>query len=323
MAFAAVGYGQSSSLEPMPQPALCGSQDGESGSADTPWRYAESKGIHEGLPPDLTLGNFFSAGWNEEFTRRSSEDRAPDLALLRVQTNFMEREVRINYFYENNIHNKTQSNINSADAFIAYAFNRRFTFEVLANNQWIDGRGKSADESGPTARLVGRVQLISTAESSYTVNFQCILPNPGLGVHQTSLGYGMAGFEDLTNRLGLYRVGLYYSFLFDSLAGPRAAGAVQDDVQYDVTIAKTLTRPDTLLIGNFTAFAELFAQTMLDGDHGGRTLVEVTPGIRFNLGAVRGINLGLDNWIMAGVDIPLAGPKPWDAIYRLTYIKNF
>jgi hypothetical protein len=58
-------------------------------------------------------------------------------------------------------------------------------------------------------------------------------------------------------------------------------------------------------------------------DHSGRTLVEVTPGFRFNLGALKGLNLGLDNWIMRGVDIPLAGAKPWDAIYRLTYIKNF
>jgi hypothetical protein len=209
------------------------------------------------------------------------------------------------------------------DAFIAYAFNRRFMAEVFANEQWFDGRGKSADVSGPTARLVGRVQLISTADSSYTFNFQCIVPDPGLGVHQTSFGYGLAGFEDLTHQLGLYRVGLYYSVLFDSLAGPHAVGAVQNDVQYDVTIAKTLTRPETPLIGNFTLFAELFAQTMLDGDHSGRTLVEVTPGFRFNLGALKGINLGLDNWIMGGVDIPLAGPKPWDAIYRLTYIKNF
>ena len=61
-------------------------------------------------------------------------------------------------------------------------------------------------------------------------------------------------------RLGLYRVGLYYSALFDNYAGPHAVGATQSDVQYDVTVAKTLTRPDTPLIGNFTVFLETFAQ---------------------------------------------------------------
>ena len=29
-------------------------------------------------PSDLTLWNFFSAGWNDDYTRRSFEDRAPD-----------------------------------------------------------------------------------------------------------------------------------------------------------------------------------------------------------------------------------------------------
>jgi hypothetical protein len=274
-------------------------------------------------PQPLTLCNFCTAGWNEDFTRRSSEDRAPDLALLRVQTNFMEREVRVNYFYESNIRNTKQSAIDSADAFIAYAFNRRFMFEVLANEQWVDGRGKTADNSGPAARLVGRMQLISTEDSSYSFNFQTITPDPGLGQHLTTISYGLAGFEDLTKRLGLYRVGLYYSVLFDSFDGPHAVGAKLDDVQYDITIAKTLTPPDMPLIGNFTIFAETFAQTDLDGTHSGTTLVTVTPGVRFNLGKIMGARFGIDNWIMGGVDIPVTGPKPYDAIYRLTYITNF
>ncbi len=99
-------------------------------------------------PPPLYLLDLFSTGWDEDFTRRDSEDRAPDLALLRVQTNFMEREVRINYFYENNIHTKTQKNLDDVDYFIAYAFNRRFMVEVFGNNQWVDGR-KVPDSSGP------------------------------------------------------------------------------------------------------------------------------------------------------------------------------
>jgi hypothetical protein len=279
------------------------------------------KGQAEGDPPDLTLWNFFSAGWDEEFTRRESEGRAPDLALLRVQTNFMEREFRTNYFFQNNIHSKTNKNLTDLDAFLAYAFNRRFMLEVFANYQWLDTR-TGHDLDGAAARLVGRVQLISTADSSYTFNFQVTAPNRGTGEHQTTFSYGMAGFEDLT-KLGLYRVGLYGSFLFDSFAGPHAPGARLNDVQYDITIAKTWTDPRTPLIGNFTTFVENFAQTDLDGNNSGHTLVTITPGIRFNLGKLPGIKLGLDNWLMGGVDIPVSGPKPWDATYRFTYIKNF
>lgn len=273
-------------------------------------------------PQDLLLSNFFTAGWDEEFTRRSSDDRAPDLALLRVQTNFMEREFRINYYSQSNIQSKTASNTNNMDYFIAYGFDRRFMIEVLGNEQWEEGRGSTPNTSGPSAQFVGRVQLISTANSSYSFNFRVISPDPGLGVHTTTTSYGIAGFEDLTD-LGLYRVGLYGSVLVDSLDGPHAVGATSNDVEYDITIAKTFTRPDTPFFGNATLFAETFAQTNLDGAHPSRTLLTITPGFRFNLGKLPGLKLGLDNWIMGGVDIPLAGPDPWDATYRLTYIKNF
>ena len=276
----------------------------------------------EGDPPPLTLWNFFTEGWGQEYTRRSSEDRAPDLALLRVQTNFMERELRINYAYTNDTHNAKQSNLTNFDYLIAYAFDRRFMVEVYGTEEWVDGRGDNASEAGPTARFVGRVQLISTADSSYSFNFQVIGPDTGLGQHQTTVSYGLAAFEDLT-RLGLSRVGLYYSVLFDGYDGPHAVGATEEDVQYDITIAKTLTPPDTPYIGNLTVFLETFAQMSLDGEHKDSTLVTLTPGIRFNLGKWGWPNLGLDNWVMGGVDIPVSGPKPWNSVFRFTYIKNF
>jgi len=199
---------------------------------------------------------------------------------------------------------------------------RRAAAIILPTRVGTTSRGKNPDEAGPTARFVGRLQLISTADSSYTFNFQVGVPDPSLGQHQTTLSYGLAGFEDLT-RLGLYRVGLYYSVLFDSLDGPHATGATKDDVQYAVSIAKTLTRPDTPLLGNLSVFLETFAQTNLDGDHKSSTLVSLTPGLRFNLGKPEWPGLGIDNWLMFGADIPVSGPKPWDAIYRFTYIKNF
>jgi hypothetical protein len=273
-------------------------------------------------PQDLTLWNFFSAGWDEDFTRRSSEGRAPDMALLRVQTNFMEREVRVNYFHQHNINNARRENLDDFDVLIAYGLNRRFMIELVGAQQWVDARDKIPDFDGATARLVGRTQLISTADSSYSFNYQVTAPNRGLGEKQTTISYGIAGFEDLT-RFGLYRVGLYGSVLFDSFAGPHAVGARLDDVQYVLTIAKTLTEPKTPFIGNFTVFVENFFQTDLDGAHSGTTLVSITPGVRFNLGTLPNLKFGIDNWLMFGVDIPVSGPRPWDATFRFTYIKNF
>jgi hypothetical protein len=159
-------------------------------------------------------------------------------------------------------------------------------------------------------------------DSSYALNLRYTAPDPQIGTHQTSLVYGIAGFEDLTG-YGLYRVGLYTTCQVETLVGPNTAGAMHNDVQYVVTIAKTLTRPTTPLIGNFTVYVENFAMTSLDGDNPGHTVASITPGVRFNLGKLPGNNIGIDNWILFGVDIPVCGPTPWDATYRLTYIKNF
>jgi hypothetical protein len=295
--------------------------------------YGEGEG--KSPPRDLTLRNFFSAGWNDEWVKRRRETGTPDMALLRVQTNFLEREVRANYLYEPNINSKTKADLNQFDALIAWGFNRRFMIETLETYQWFDTRDGSRTVRGVTTpvnvpdidggipKLVGRLQLVDTEPSSISFNFQCDAPNRGTGEKQTIIRYGLAGFEDMAYWAGLNRVGLYYSVLFDSFAGPRAAGAKQSDVQYDITVAKTLTRPDMPYFGNFTLFVENFAQTDLSGDHKDTTLVSITPGFRFNLGVSPKVKFGVDNWIMGGVDIPVAGPKPWDAVYRLTYIKNF
>src|SRR5262249_40545142 len=152
---------------------------------------------------------------------------------------------------------------------------------------WIEGRGRSPDRDGGDPSLVGRIQLVDTESSSYSFNTRVIAPNRGIKEQQTTFSYGLAGFEDLAYWVGLNKVGLYYSVLFDSLAGPTKLGARQNDVGYDITIAKTLTSPDTPILSDFTVFLETFAQTNLDGDNTGRTNLTFTPGIRFNLGKVQ------------------------------------
>lgn len=266
-------------------------------------------------PSDLTLGNFFSAGWDEPWTKRSHANRAPDMALLRVQTNFLEREFRLNYLFEDEIHSGTRKSLNAVEGLIAYGLDRRFMLEVVTGYDDFATR-HGPDAEGPSGALVGRVQLVDTAESSYSFNVRVTSPNRGTGERQTKFSYGLAGFEDLTRGLGLYRVGLYYSVLFDSLAGPGEAGAQRNDISYDVSVAKTLTEPDTPVIGDFTLFLETFSQSALDGNDPGRTTLSFTPGTRFNLGG--------HNWLMGGVDIPVnLAPQPFNAIYRMTYIKNF
>ena len=52
-------------------------------------------------------------------------------------------------------------------------------------------------------------------------------------------------------------------------------------------------RPGYAAFGKLTLFVENFAQTDLDGSEAGRTLVTVTPGLRFNFGKCIASKMGL------------------------------
>lgn len=269
-----------------------------------------------GEPPhgDLGIANLVSAGWDEPWTKRVRA--APDMALLRVQTNFLERELRVNYLFANDLASTTRRRQHETEALVAYGINRRLMFAVSTRYDAFVGRGGKSDEDGVSGALAARLQLVDTADSSYALNVRAAAPNRGTGEHRTTLSYGVAGFEDLTDRLGLRRVGLYGHVLFDTAAGPAAAAARRHDVSYDLSVAKTVTPRNSFVFGGLTLFLETFAQTDLDGAHAGRTAWSFTPGTRFDVG--RG------NWLMGGIDVPIrTSGKPYDFAYRTTYILNF
>jgi len=272
---------------------------------------------------DLTLDNFFSAGWNDDFARRSRATGTPDLTLLRVQPNLLLRLFRGNFFEETNITSAARRDLTNFDGFIDWGFNRRVMLEVNDVYQWVNARTGHPTASGGAPGMLGRIQLVDTESSSYCFNFKAVAPNTPLGTTQTTLSYGLAGFEDLAYWFNLNRVGLYYSLTFDSYAGPAAAGTKNDDVQYCVSVAKTITDPEISSSANLTLFVENFAQTDLDGAEAGRTLATITPGLRINFGTCDRIKMGSLNSVIFGTDIPVSEYRPWGAIYRFTYIKSF
>src|SRR5262249_22104488 len=54
---------------------------------------------------DLTITNFFTEGWNQPWAKRKRY--TPDMALLKVTTNFLEREFRFDYVLTNTANNAT------------------------------------------------------------------------------------------------------------------------------------------------------------------------------------------------------------------------
>jgi hypothetical protein len=270
-------------------------------------------------PPDLTLSNFFTEGWDQAWTHRVTPGGAPDMALLHVQTNFLEREFRFDYYNQDNLATDSTRSINFMDALVAYGINRRFMLEVVTNYEWKDVYTPGANISGAGGALVARLQLVGVPGCSYSFNFRVSAPNEGIGVQQTTLSYAIAGWQDLSmlglDRIGLNRVGLYYHIQEETYVGPAAAGSKRNDLTYAVSLAKTWTDPDVPFIGNLTTFVEVCATTNLDGWDKGHTDLNITPGVR--------LTLGHGHVLIAGIDLPLSNPHEFHFAPRLTYIYNF
>jgi hypothetical protein len=264
-------------------------------------------------PSDLGILDFFTNGWSQDWVHRHRETR--DMALLRVTTNFLEREFRFDYAHTSLLGNARYTGTDFANALMAYAVNRRLMLEIIANYQWNVHPGASPVNGAGGAALL-RFQLVDTATASYSTQIRVSAPNKGIGQTQTTFGYYLAGWQDVRAWLpALGRVGLYYSFEYDNLQGPAAAGATKNSVSYDVSLARTFTDAATPVVGDLTAFLELYGTTPLDGASAGKTVLSLTPGVRFWFVPKNSLSLG--------VDLPVSHSPPYSAAWRATYILNF
>jgi hypothetical protein len=261
---------------------------------------------------DLTLTNFFSAGWNEAWQKMPHPDGAPDLTLLRVQSNLLLRSLRTDYFYERQLKSSGERDVQFVNQLVEYPFNRRLMLAVFGNYAWVDVLGDD-DREGTSYGALARFQLIDTPRTSYALNLRVAAPNHALGETLTTSSVSLAGWHDLTP-LGLDRVGLYWHVQGETFTGPHALVAKQNDLTYAVSLAKTWTSPSAPL-GNLSTFFETFARTDLDGPRSGKTLVTLTPGLRFTVAH--------HHVFMAGLEIPVTEPRPYEQIVRVTYILSF
>ena len=266
---------------------------------------------------NLTLANFFTEGWDQEWDKRATPGGAPDMSLLHVQTNFLEREFRSDFYNQQNVSTNKTGHTSFLDGLIAYGLNRRVMLEVVSNYQWNSARS-GVDSTGAGGAFVGRVQLVDVPGFSSAYNFRVSEPNAGIGVKQTTVSNALAGWNDLTG-LGLKRVGLYYSLQENTYVGAAKVGSKANDISYAAALAKTWTDPLVPLVGNFTTFVETYGSADLDGTANSRTLI-VTPGIHTKLGHD---SLGHEHVLMAGVDLPIVNPYPFNVTYRVTYVFDF
>jgi hypothetical protein len=290
--------------------------------SETKEESEDSQDKHEELQPaepsELTLMNFFTEGWTQDWVKRSRRGRTPDMALLRVTTNFLERELRLDYTYTRGVKNNPKLDHSQFfNALIAYGLNRRLMIEVISNYQWNEPPSGSTTKktNGTGGAALVRFQLADTYDQCYGAQMRVSAPNRGIGQTAATLSPSLAGFQDLQTMLGLDRVGLYESFTYDAISGPHTFGSRTQSISYDVSLAKSWTSPDLHPFGNFTSFLELFATTDLNGPTMHHTAVTLTPGFRFWFAH--------ENSLTLGIDFPVSEPHPFMEVFRITYILNF
>ncbi|HEV2548892.1 MAG TPA: hypothetical protein VGU20_16240 [Stellaceae bacterium] len=271
-------------------------------------------GASEVALSDLTLGNFFTEGWTQPWAKRERASGTPDMALLKVTTNFLERELRLDYAHTADVKHSRFQSTDLMQGLIAYGLDRRIMVEVITNYQWNTPR-TGAGVSGAGGGGLVRFALIDTEQNSIAVQTKVSEPNRSIGQTQTSIQNGLAGFTDMYPLIGLSRVGLYYSLVYEYLYGNHTKGLRSNDIAYDISMAKTWTPLSTPIFGNFTTFLEAFATTDLNGTTVGHTATTLTPGMRFWFYP--------ENSLTFGVDVPVTHPYPFGNVFRATYILNF
>jgi hypothetical protein len=264
-------------------------------------------------PPDLGILDFFSAGWDVPEAHPSRTTR--DMALLRVEAAYVEKEFRVDLVHTNYRGDTPYSGGYLTKASLAYAVNRRLQIEVSGLYAWNVIPGEPpANGGGASASL--RFQLVDTVPSSYAFQVEVESPVRGFGENRTAMAYSVAGFQDVSTWLpALGPVGLYYSLKWENLLGPADAGDERNALVWDVSVARTWTAPDTPIVGTFTTFLEAWMATALDGDAAGKLNFALTPGVRFWFLP--------ENSLILGVDIPLNSGAPYSATWRATYFLGF
>jgi len=271
------------------------------------WAAVPQGSPTEGWPTDLA-----QASPPAPAAPAATERRTPDLVLLRVQTNFLEHDLRLDSTYQDRITGTPARSATDFDIRLAVPVDTVWMIGVIGNYRWLEEVNRP-NENGAAVSVFGRVQMIEEVESSYAFTLEISSPNKGVENDRTQVSAGVAGFEDLDALLGFDGVGLYADLqLQHSTSRGQVDGGNQ--LAYVVSMAKTWTG-DLLGTARLSVFEELGGTTQIDQGSGGRTTLSITPGFRFDPSPAHAF--------LAGVDFPLTHPHGFGELFRISYIYSF
>lgn len=256
---------------------------------------------------DLTLGNFWSAGWNEPFVARSDTGHAARIQLFHTHPAFFVREMRMEYDFFLNNHNG-KADVHEMAMEMEVPWNRRFLTAVDPAYLWRmpeNGEGTS----GPVWSASAWAQFIDTPSTAANFQLHLLVPEKGdLHQERTHLTSIFACFQDLGNRFGLQtHVGLEARF------GDNQSGEAHYHVNGSAALTRTFT-DEVTCFSYFTVFVEAFGGMAID-HHFGRSTFSFLPGMRWEICK--------SWWIAGGVEVPVTAPHPFDVGFRVAMSKDF
>lgn len=293
------------------------------------WKMKEE--TEEEEPQSLNLLNFFSSGWDKPFRNRSRVGRSPRLHLFTTKQPFLDREARLNYNFIGN-GEFGLANLHELDFEFEIPFDRRYMIDVEPRYTWIDGRNGARDTNALGVSLISYFQLFDMHDTAMNFQFGVTPPTQGLGIEieeepsealqggrePLELNFVLAGWQDLTQSLGLYRTSVSCHVEYITFVGPNASSETDHYVTYGLSLAKTFTEPDATRFRDLTFFIENFATIPLDGQIGGNPTITFTPGFRWNIGTAND-----PWWIMTGVEVAVDNPDVFDYALRFSIIHWF
>lgn len=187
---------------------------------------------------------------------------------------------------------------------------RRYLFGVVLNN--LQTGPASATLRFGDITLENRFLLEETVDTTLSFNFNVRIPSgdPSIGGGRTILNPYLALYQDLGRGFSVRLVeGAYVPV--DSRPDSIEASAFTQ-----LGLGQTLLPHDVPLLGDFTYFLVAnFQHDWKDNGVPNHTIVSLTPGFR--------THLGHNFFLLAGVQLPVTSPRPFDEQVTVFVVKGF
>jgi hypothetical protein len=258
----------------------------------------------------LSCRTFFSEGWCEPYiTPPSGSGGALRQGWVNTFDAFFNRQVV--GIYSHSDASRTGRNEDVGSFLFESPISRRWMVGVFVS--FVDSLGSTT--GSPSATGFGdvifenRFILTETQDTTLSMNLNVRTPtgDQKVGADQTSIITSLAFWQDLGKGVSV-RGGAGLDIPVDNDPARRGATSF-----FNLALGQTLTRHEAAPLGDFTYYASM--NCIHDLGSRDSTLVSITPGIR--------TYLGKNFWLLAGVEVPLTGAKPYNDRFTFLLVRGF